>query len=56
MNPKGLKPTITSNFPRAPIVHDFVNETMTIQRSDREYDNHTVSFRCSKDLSKLEIK
>ena len=29
---------------------------MKIQRSDRTYDHHTISFRCSKDLSKLEIK
>ena len=25
MNPKGLKPTITSNFPKEPIVHDLVS-------------------------------
>lgn len=56
MNPKGLKPTITSNFPKPPIVHDFVNESMTIQRSERKYDHHTISFRCSRELSKIEIK
>ncbi len=56
MNPKGLKPTITSHFPKAPVVHDFVNEKMAIQRSKRIYDQHTIAFRCSRDLSKLEIK
>ena len=56
MNPKGLKPTITSNFPKPPIVHDLVNERMMIQRSEKKYDSHTISFRCSKDLSKFEIK
>ena len=55
MNPKGLKPTITSRFKKPPVEIDFVSHTMLLSRSPRPYDDHTVCFRTSPYLSRPEI-
>ena len=56
MCPGGLKPTITSRFPKPATEIDFVSHTMLLSRSDKKYDNNTVSFRCNDFLSKPEIR
>jgi hypothetical protein len=58
MNPKGLKPTITSRFKKPAQEIEFVNHEMILTRSPKTYDNknRTVCFRHNEDLSKPEIK
>lgn len=56
MNPKGLKPTMTSNFPKTGPEIDFVNHTMMLARSHKQYEKNVASFRHSTFLSKPEIK
>ena len=54
--PGGLKPTITSRFPKPPTEIEFVSHTMTLSRSEKRYDDNTVCFRTNDFLSKPEIK
>ena len=56
MNPKGLKPTITSNFRKPNPEIEFVNHEMLLMRSPKPYEKNYVSFRCSNFLAKHEIK
>ena len=56
MNPKGYKPTITSNFKKPPTEIDFVNHEVMLMRSPKTYDKDWVNFRVSPFLSKPEIK
>ena len=56
MNPKGLKPTITSRFTKPAQEIDFLNEKMVLARSPKPYKKNVVSFRCDPFLSKPEIK
>ena len=54
--PGGLKPTITSRFPKPQTEIEFVSHTMTLSRSEKRYDDNTVCFRTNDFLSKPEIK
>ena len=56
MNPKGLKPTITSRFKKPPKQIEFLSHEMLLSRSAKPYEKNIVSFRCSPFLSKPEIK
>ena len=44
MNPKGLKPTITSNFPKEGAEIDFVSHTARLTRSHKPYDKQNIMF------------
>ena len=56
MNPKGLKPTITSNFVKPQREIDFVNHEVKLMRSPKTLGKDFVSFRVSPFLSKPEIQ
>ena len=56
MNPKGLKPTITSNFRKPQPEIDFVNHEARLMRSPKDYGKEWVSFRMAPFLSKPEIQ
>lgn len=56
MNPKGLKPTITSRFKKPQESMDFISTEMLLMRSPKPYDDQTVCFRTDNHLSKPEIK
>ena len=56
MNPKGLKPTITSRFKKPATEVEFVNHEMLLMRSNKPYNDKTVCFRHNDFLSKPEIK
>ena len=56
MNPKGLKPTITSNFHKPQTEIDFVNHEVKLMRSPKDYGKDIVGFRVSNYLSKPELK
>ena len=56
MNPKGLKPTITSRFKRPSTSIDFVSHNILLHRSPKPYGDNEVSFRVNPFLSKPEIK
>ena len=57
LNPKGLKPTITSNFQKMGDQQDFVSHNIMLIRSFKPYDNPNIAtFKCSPFLSKFEIK
>ena len=56
MNPKGLKPTITSRFKKPAKEIEFVSHEMMLARSPKPYDDNTVCFRHNDFLSKPEIK
>ena len=56
MNPKGLKPTVTSRFAKPPTEIEFVSHDFMLSRSAKPYQKNQVSFRCSPYLSKPEIK
>lgn len=56
LNPKGLKPTVTSRFKKPAEEHEFVSHEVLLMRSPKPYDDQTVCFRTSNHLSKLEIK
>merc|ERR1740117_339332 len=56
MNPKGLKPTITSRFEKPSQDVDFLNHEIMMHRSPKPYSKNQVSFRMSPYLSKPEIK
>jgi hypothetical protein len=56
MNPKGIKPTITSRFKKPAKEIEFVNHEFTLTRSPKPYEDNVVSFRCNDFLSKPEIR
>ena len=56
MNPKGYKPTITSNFQKPQTEIDFVNHEMRLMRSPKDYGKDIVNFRMTNYLSKPEIQ
>lgn len=56
LNPKGLKPTITSRFKKPNQEIEFVHHEMNLMRSPKPYDDHTVCFRTNDMLSKPEIR
>ena len=56
MNPKGFKPTITSNFKKPPQELEFVNHEVLLMRSPKEMEKEWVSFKTTNYLSKPEIK
>jgi len=56
MNPKGLKPTITSSFKKPQQEVEFVNHEVMLMRSPKPYDKNIVSFRVNQFMSKPEIK
>ena len=56
MNPKGIKPTITSRFKKPNTEIDFVHHEMNLMRGPKTYDDHTVCFRTNDMLSKPEIR
>ena len=56
MNPKGIKPTITSRFKKAPQEIDFVNQTVQLYRCPKTYEDNQVSFKVPPHMSKPEIK
>jgi ribosomal protein L23 len=56
MNPKGLKPTITSRFKKPAKEIEFVSHELTLMRSPKPYDQNTVCFKHSDYLSKIEVR
>ena len=54
--PKGMKPTITSRFPKERQEIEFVSHEMLLTRSPKFHGTKAVSFRCSPYLSRPEIK
>ncbi len=56
MNPKGYKPTITSNFKKPQMEIDFVNHEVQLMRSPKDYGEEWVNFRVNNFLSKPELK
>jgi ribosomal protein L23 len=56
MNPKGLKPTITSNFKKPPVEIEFVSHEVQLLRSPKPYEKDEIGFRHSPFLSKPELK
>jgi ribosomal protein L23 len=56
MCPNGLKPTITSNFKKPQLEHEFVNIDLKLLRSPKPMDQDWMAFRTTNDLSKPEIK
>lgn len=56
MNPKGIKPTITSRFKKPAQEIEFLNHDLWLMRSPKPYGKKQVSFRVSPYLSKPEIK
>ena len=56
MNPKGLKPTITSRFKKPQQEIEFVSHSVMLHRSPRPYDENTVCFRVDPFLSRPELK
>ena len=56
MNPKGFKPTITSNFRKPQPEIEFVNHEMKLMRSPKDYGKDIVGFRMNNFLSKPEIQ
>ena len=56
MNPKGIKPTITSHFKKPTQEIDFVNHDMWLFRSFKPVERDVATFRTSTFMSKPEIK
>ena len=56
MNPKGFKPTITSNFRKPQREIEFVNHDVRLLRSVRDYGKPWVCFRSNLNLSKPEMQ
>jgi len=55
MNPRGIKPTITSNFPKIGDTLDFVNLKCILVRSGKDYNGNFIKFLVDKKMSKPEI-
>eukprot|EP00826_Nyctotherus_ovalis_P024778 TRINITY_DN19122_c0_g1_i1.p1 TRINITY_DN19122_c0_g1~~TRINITY_DN19122_c0_g1_i1.p1 ORF type:complete len:174 (+),score=34.91 TRINITY_DN19122_c0_g1_i1:116-637(+) len=56
LNPKGLKPTITSSFPRPQQVFDFANLDICRVIPGKNYGPGILCFRSATNLSKPEVK
>ena len=56
MNPKGLKPMVTSNYPVQGPEHDFVSHNVLLYKSIKPYNKNVASFRCPVFMTKPEIK
>ena len=56
LTPNGIKPTITSRFPKERQEIEFLSHRITLARSPKPYDEKTICFRCDPFLSKMEIK
>jgi hypothetical protein len=56
MNPKGIKPTITSRFKKPAAEIEFVSHEFHLTRSPKPYEDNIVNFRCNDFLSKPEIR
>ena len=56
MNPKGFKPTITSNFRKPQTEIEFVNHEVQLMRTPKDYGKEWVNFRVSNFLSKPELQ
>ena len=56
MNPKGFKPTITSNFRKPQREIEFVNHDVLLLRSPKDHGKQWVSFRSPLSLSKPEMQ
>jgi ribosomal protein L23 len=55
LNPKGLKYTWSSNFPKIGDTIDFANPKLFLVRSQKEYADNEIKFLVDKRLSKIEI-
>jgi ribosomal protein L23 len=56
MNPKGLKYTITSNFPKVSTEIELTNPNIFLVRSEKKYPANFAKFSVPMNYSKLEIK
>lgn len=56
LNPKGYKPTITSNFPKPQLIHDFANIMLYRIPTNKNYGSGTLVFESKLGLSKPEVK
>mmetsp|Transcript_10434 Transcript_10434/g.9216 ORF Transcript_10434/g.9216 Transcript_10434/m.9216 type:complete len:176 (+) Transcript_10434:42-569(+) len=56
LNPKGLRPSITSSFPKQGDTHDFVSHNILLYKSFKHYEKNVASFRCPVHLTKPEIQ
>lgn len=55
MNPKGIKMTMTGNFPKNGETIDFLNLNVFLMRSGKKYEEDEIKFFVNKNLSKYEI-
>ena len=55
-NPRGLKPTITSVFPKVADTIEFVNLKCFLVRTNKEYHGNYIKFLVDKNMSKPEIR
>ena len=56
LNPKGLKPTITSRFKKPPVEQEYLSHEIMLMRSPKPYEKNQICFRVAPHLSKPEIK
>jgi ribosomal protein L23 len=56
MNPKGIKTTVTSNFPKFGPSIDYADPKIFLIKSPKIYEEDEVKFFVDKNLSKYEIK
>ena len=56
MNPKGLRYTITSNFPKVGDTHDYIDPKLFLVRSNKPQPKNSIKFKVDDNLSKPEIK
>ena len=56
MNPKGLKYSFTSRFPKFGDQHDFLNFNAFLVRTGKQIDSNSIKFKIPKNLSKPELK
>jgi ribosomal protein L23 len=56
LNPKGLRYTITSNFPKVGETHDYIDPKLIMVRSGKPMQKNNIKFKVDEKLSKPEIK
>jgi ribosomal protein L23 len=56
MNPKGLRYSVTSNFPKIGETHNLPDFKFFLTRTDKMYDDNCVKLEIEQSLSKPEIK
>mmetsp|Transcript_38459 Transcript_38459/g.36811 ORF Transcript_38459/g.36811 Transcript_38459/m.36811 type:complete len:114 (-) Transcript_38459:26-367(-) len=56
MNPKGLKPTIPSHFPKPQQEINFVSHSVQLLRTNKPLKRNELAFRTSPFLSKIEAR